>query len=50
MQALRVSEPHGMNVGDYGGDRREALSASSKAELDGLLDRVGHVAAAIGEL
>jgi hypothetical protein len=35
---LRVSEPHGMDVGDYGGDRREALSASGKAELGRLLN------------
>ena len=38
-----------MDVGDDGGDRRKALSASGKAELDRLLDRVGRVAARIGE-
>ena len=33
----------------HGGDRRKALSASGKAELDRLLDRVDRVAARIGE-
>jgi hypothetical protein len=35
---LRISEPHSMNVGDYRGNRCEALSASGNAELGRLLN------------
>ena len=37
-ELLSASEPHGVDVGDDGGDRRKALSASGNTELGRLLD------------